>query len=248
MVAKVKTQKMLAFATGPVCSFPGCNHNFIETEGVAEAAHIYGEKKGSARYIEDMTEMERNSRENLIYLCPNHHREIDKLENESKYSPEFLIKIKKDHESKISKFAEAISEPISQEIYNMAKAMVNLSDSIEDESLDFNVIETQKKVKLNNLSINTYKLIKNISLATSKDVSEALRNMTKENPSFSRKLKATFSKKYYEYVCEGLEGDELFDRMLDYSENAGQAKTKYEEAACHGIVIYLFTICEIFEK
>ncbi len=43
-----------------------------------DAAHIRGEKPGSARYLpEDMTLQERNFVENLILLCPTHHRTID---------------------------------------------------------------------------------------------------------------------------------------------------------------------------
>lgn len=45
-----------------------------------EICHIEGERPGSARYRPDMTAIERHDYENLILLCPSHHKLIDDLE------------------------------------------------------------------------------------------------------------------------------------------------------------------------
>ena len=49
---------------------------------MGEAAHICGEHPGAARYDPGMSDSERNSYHNLIFLCPNHHNTIDKLESD----------------------------------------------------------------------------------------------------------------------------------------------------------------------
>jgi hypothetical protein len=64
------------------CAMSACDLRLADPQwkGVqADIAHIRGERPGSARYAPDMTDAERNSPENLILLCPNHHREIDLL-------------------------------------------------------------------------------------------------------------------------------------------------------------------------
>lgn len=50
----------------------------------------------------EMSDGERNSVDNLILLCPNHHREIDKLRPED-WSAERLLEAKLDHERSCEK-------------------------------------------------------------------------------------------------------------------------------------------------
>jgi len=59
-----------------------------------EVAHIIGEKESAARYTNRVDLEYRNSEENLMLLCANHHTIIDKDENISEYSVEKLYHIK----------------------------------------------------------------------------------------------------------------------------------------------------------
>jgi len=93
----------LAMKSGNICAFKDC-HKALTSDGVksnpaviGEAAHIYGESPGSARYQADMTDEERNHYDNLIYLCPSCHTKIDKQEQD--YLADFLFSLKKEHES-----------------------------------------------------------------------------------------------------------------------------------------------------
>ena len=64
------------------CAYPGCDQRLADPQwgGVrADIAHIRGEKPGAARYSPEMSEKDRNSVDNLMLLCPNHHREVDRL-------------------------------------------------------------------------------------------------------------------------------------------------------------------------
>lgn len=63
---------------------------------LGEMAHIVGEKEGAARGKSPLTEAERNSYHNLILLCPTHHTEIDK--NEDDWPIERLHLVKSQHE------------------------------------------------------------------------------------------------------------------------------------------------------
>ncbi|WP_347251253.1 HNH endonuclease, partial [Legionella sp.] len=69
---------------------------------LGEMAHIKGNKLGSNRYDKSQADTERDSYENLILLCPTHHRLIDKPENEEVYTVEYLHEMKMKHEDNMS--------------------------------------------------------------------------------------------------------------------------------------------------
>jgi hypothetical protein len=82
------------------CAFPGCDERLADSqwEGVrADLAHIRGERVGAPRYDPDMTDAERNAVENIVILCPNHHREIDRLRPQD-WSAGDLMRLKAEHE------------------------------------------------------------------------------------------------------------------------------------------------------
>ena len=95
--------KQLWTLTGNMCAFPNCLLKMVNDDGiiVGESCHIEGEKQGSARYNQNMTDKERSSFDNLVIFCPNHHTEVDK--NHSKYNVQLLKEIKRNHEDKYRK-------------------------------------------------------------------------------------------------------------------------------------------------
>lgn len=109
MAITSKSIKLLWSNAAGRCSFSGCNERLAveESAGITaytlgEMAHIKGEKLGSNRYDESQPDIERNSYENLILLCPTHHTLIDKTENEVTYTVARLHQMKVEHESNIS--------------------------------------------------------------------------------------------------------------------------------------------------
>jgi hypothetical protein len=101
MAPSLTTTKALFALSCNRCAFHGCDLSLADPawSGVrADIAHIRGDRPGSARYAPEMTDAERNSQDNLILLCPNHHREIDLLRPQD-FSAEDLMKMKLDHES-----------------------------------------------------------------------------------------------------------------------------------------------------
>ncbi len=104
-----KSLKLLWANAAGLCSFAACDEKLtvrqagsVAPHTLGEMAHIKGRGNGSNRYDENQTDEQRNSYENLILLCPNHHTLIDKPENEEIYSVEILLKMKFDHENKVN--------------------------------------------------------------------------------------------------------------------------------------------------
>lgn len=105
MAISDKSIKLLWSNAAGRCTFPECNRRLSVEQAadtapytIGEMAHIKGSKPGSNRYDKDQDDKERDLYQNLILLCPNHHSEIDKPENEGKYSVEWLIDAKSNHE------------------------------------------------------------------------------------------------------------------------------------------------------
>lgn len=109
MAITPKSVKLLWANSAGICSFRGCSVKLSveDAAGVApytlgEMAHIKGNKAGSNRYDSSQSDAERDSYENLILLCPNHHTLIDKPENEFEYTVDLLREFKSEHERYIS--------------------------------------------------------------------------------------------------------------------------------------------------
>lgn len=105
MTISDKSIKLLWANAAGRCSFPDCDKRLSVEQAadtapytLGEMAHIKGKNPGSNRHDSNQSDDERDLYQNLILLCPNHHTEIDKPENESKYSVEWLIDAKSNHE------------------------------------------------------------------------------------------------------------------------------------------------------
>ena len=98
------TLKRLFALSCNACSFDRCEQKLADLEWdhvMAEISHIRGLNPGSARYDASLSASEANSFENLIILCPNHHKQIDVLEP-LRYSAEDLEGMKERHLQKCS--------------------------------------------------------------------------------------------------------------------------------------------------
>jgi len=117
-----KSIKLLWSNAAGICSFSGCTEKLSVEQAAAvapytlgEMAHIKGNKPGSNRYDLSQSNVDRDSYENLILLCPTHHTLIDKEENEAEYPVELLHEMKNEHESFISnRLGEEAFESIDQ--------------------------------------------------------------------------------------------------------------------------------------
>jgi HNH endonuclease len=83
------------------CAYPGCEEALTDPgwgQVKADIAHIRGDRPGSARYDASMSDDDRDAYENLLLLCPNHHRLVDRLDPHG-HPVDRLIDIKQRAES-----------------------------------------------------------------------------------------------------------------------------------------------------
>jgi hypothetical protein len=95
----IATIEELCLSSGNICAFPDCHslmYDFERRVKIGEKAQIEAVEKGGPRYDESVTPKDRNSFENLMLMCPNHHTLIDKDPNT--YTVQVLKEIKRRHE------------------------------------------------------------------------------------------------------------------------------------------------------
>lgn len=104
-----RTRKILWAKSGNQCAI--CKIELIqagqtngETSVIGEECHIIAREASGPRGNEALEEKLRDHADNLILLCPTHHRMID--ENPSTYTSKKLRSIKKEHETEITKRLE----------------------------------------------------------------------------------------------------------------------------------------------
>lgn len=95
---RTDTLRELYIFSGNMCAMPDCKHVLIDEDGtwIGEVAHIYAASDGGPRANSSLSSEDRRNAENLILLCSNCHKKIDK--NVKQYPAEKLFRIKEEHE------------------------------------------------------------------------------------------------------------------------------------------------------
>lgn len=244
----VSLQKLLAFASGGRCAFPGCGILLWVHDGQgnpsktrAEAAHIRGEKPGAARYEPSMTDDERNAFANLVFLCPNHHDEVDK--NRDQWPISAMEEMKQKHEASVQAALGATMGDISSADLDVVVRGVEAVSFTEP--TDFTITDPGTKMSTNQLSPRTGALLR-IGLAGARDVERYLDRLGEVDPFVGERLKATFQTEYRARFAAGLRGDALFETMREFA-TRGFSELRLQAAAL-AVLAYLFEACEVFEK
>ncbi len=248
MSVSPKTKVLLAFRSGDHCAFPGCNKALtIDGEHSApvvtgEAAHIAGEKEGSARYDPSMTDEQRNDYRNLIYLCGDHHTQIDK--QEADFSVQLLHDMKAEHERKAHEaMTEAFANVGFPELEEATRWILQIHPS--QSAQNFSLIPPEDKLKKNDLG-NRSRAIITVGLSVAREVRAYVESVTQTDNEFPERLKAGFLAEYYRLKQQGHSGDELFELMCRFAQRGFDNQT--EKVAGLAVLIYLFEACEVFEK
>jgi len=95
-----QTIKQLFGRSGNQCAFPGCECVLTSEDSAVNSniCHIEAAMPDGERYRENMTNKERAAYDNLIVLCPEHHKTTDDVDV---YTVDCLKQMKKDHEEKV---------------------------------------------------------------------------------------------------------------------------------------------------
>lgn len=248
MAVSPATKILLAMRSGGICAMPGCGRHltYNATVGtdtyVAEAAHIRGEKPIAARYDASMTEAERNGIDNLVYFCTDDHTIIDKVEAD--WPVERLVTIKCEHELKVREtMIEAFADVAFPELASAVAWVATQATSVG--MTTFEVIPPDEKIKKNELTNSSRNIIA-AGLVSQATVAGYVEAETQLDPDFPDKLKSGFLAEYYCLKHKGHKGDELFELMCAFAER-GLKSTK-DRTAGVAVLIYLFEICDVFEK
>lgn len=243
------TKVRLASRSGNRCALPACGTTLTqrlesgEWVAVGKAAHIAGRRPRSARYDPAMTTQERNSLDNLIYVCSNCHDTIDQAK--STYTTDLLIELKQQHEEKVSSAMTNAAHLIAFPELDVATDFVSASPLPADPALDFRLLPPEDKIRLNRLGDRSRKLI-TTGLATAKLVRSFLDTRTKTDSDFVRRLTGPFSGEYHRLRALGFAGDDLFESMCAFATRGRPEPTAHMAAVA--VLVYLFESCEVFEK
>lgn len=94
---RTKTVKRLFAVSHNQCAFDACIRRLVDERGVVvgEICHIKG-KAGGPRHDAAQSAEERHGFENLVLMCPEHHKAID--ENPGEFTVAVLVALKRAHE------------------------------------------------------------------------------------------------------------------------------------------------------
>lgn len=245
--ASYPTKIILAFRSGGVCAIPNCGKDLTyESKSgndthVGEAAHIRGEKPGAARYDVSMTDAERDHVNNLLYLCTDHHTIIDKVPAD--WPTATLMDLKVSHEKQARQAMEvAFADVAFPELQNAVSWVASQAPAPNG---SFDLTAPDEKITKNALSNGARHIIA-AGLMSRETVAGYVEAEAQLDPDFPERLKSGFLEEYFKQRKEGHTGDDLFELMCAFAQR-GLSK-QADKTAGIAVLIYLFEICDVFEK
>ena len=239
-----KTTKILTLLSHGKCAI--CQRSLViqkpnnEKEHVAEFAHIESEKVGSKRYNPQMTDIERQSPENIIALCPTCHSTIDK--DDITYTVKKLKEIKREHEKlSLSKEINEIDFSCLSTILDYIK---NTKNKLKTD-VELQVRRISDKINYNRLSDEVKDYI-TMGLTHSALIKKFINQQSNLDYGFSEKLRQIFVDKYKRLKTSCNDPDEIFYDLWTFAKhNSNDLKNTI---AALSVVTYFFQECDIFEK
>jgi len=249
MSASAATKLLLAHRSGDRCAFPGCpRHLTVDSPGGGEpagtgvAAHIRGENPGSARYDASMTDEQRDSFHNLIYLCSDHHTQIDR--QEADFPVDHLLAIKTEHENKAREAMHAAFADVAFPELQAATAWIK-SVPVDAQLGDYRVLDPEAKIRKNELSTASRVTI-TMGLSIASVVHAFVEQEAMFDSDYPQRLKSGFLAEYHALRRDGVRGDELFEAMCEVAQRG--IREQAGRSAAIAVLAYLFERCEVFEK
>lgn len=248
MAVTTATKILLAMRSGGICAMPRCGRHLTYSAVVgtdtyiAEAAHIRGEKLTAARYDASMTDIERDSIHNLIYFCTDDHTIIDKVEAD--WPVHKLVTIKTEHERKVrDTLIEAFADVAFPELASAVAWVTTQTPAVIPVS--FEITAPEEKIRKNDLS-NASRIVIASGLVSQATVASYVEAETQLDPYFPDKLRSGFLAEYHALRYKGHKGDELFELMCAFAVRG--LNKQIDRTAGLAVLIYLFEICDVFER
>lgn len=239
------TTKIILYgnAAGRCCICNRVLTSFEEEElnptNVGEVAHIVPLDEEDDRYDPNYPVNKLNDYDNLILVCSNCHKDIDKRQL---YSVDELQKIKKEHQKKVNfRLQEEMTDISYKELKIICEFVIENDIDIDE---DLFVIPIQEKINKNKLS----RVIPKIQLGLSQVplVKQYIISIGQFDQGFVRRLRNNFIYKYKEGLAIGLQADDLFDYLVEFACQS-HIEDNYK-AASIAVLVYFFEACDVFEK
>lgn len=243
--------------SGNKCAFPGCNVVFTNhntTENLSNICHIEDAEEGG-RYNKDMTEKERASFDNLILLCPTHHKTTDNFVD---FSVEKLKNMKRNHETNY--FNESLTRNPSM-LSNAINAIssIDFEDDLGRDNLTaFNLNDKieYNQVKRNISIIDEYKIYHS-KINSLYDELESQGSIKKEK--LLNNIKLIYTKTKGKYILDSenkietikLNSDNIIDDIYDELYSQMEKSSFFNEDIMLGIRLIMvdaFIRCKILEE
>ena len=149
------------------------------------------------------------------------------------------------HETKASAaIAEAFADIAFPELRH-AVAWVSSQPPAAPSVPSFVLLPPEEKIKKNDMSNGSRHTIA-AGLSSRTTVADFVEAETQFDPDFPDKLKSGFLTEYYRLRHQGHKGNELFELMCAFSQRG--LKSQGDRTAGLAVLIYLFEICDVFEK
>jgi hypothetical protein len=246
---KDNTIKQLYAKSRNQCSFPDCEQPIFPSnsaENISQVCHIEAAKTGGQRYNSGSTDESRRHYDNLIILCPTHHKITDDTD---KYTVTVLKDMKSKHENKI---AEGVVSSKPTVFVTAINALSDIDFSSEDNIDSLNSFSINDKMKHNQIErwnprINEYKKYQ-------AKVESVYRELELAGEGFKKhKLLQLIHGRYLTTKGECLQvSKNTSDDILDKIENKflEEIKTNYDDMviAIPIIMVDAFMRCKILEK
>ena len=182
-----------------------------------------------------------DSPEEAIYLCADHHTIIDKVESD--WPTPTLQALKETHESLVRQAIEvAFADVAFPELRNAVSWVTKQTPTVNG---SFDLVAPEAKIKKNALS-NGSRHIVAAGLTSRVTVGKYVEAAAQLDSDFPERLKAGFLEEYYARRKEGHKGDELFELMCAFAQQG--LRRQADKTAGIAVLIYLFEICDVFEK
>jgi len=146
------TRDRLYALSGNQCAFPGCGVTFFKVDTntkLSNICHIEAANQGGERYNPDSNDEYRRSYENLILLCPNHHKETNDTE---KYTVDVLKGMKRCHEAKFLN-----PTALRKHVSSLSTVINLMGDTFIENTFDGIVVAPDIEEKIHYNNVNVYR-------------------------------------------------------------------------------------------
>lgn len=244
-----KTLKLLYGLSGGVCA--KCKRQIIFLDDnlenptqTADICHIVAIREKGPRGDPNFPKDKLNEYENLILLCGACHDEVDLLTNI--YTVDKLDELKKNHVEWFLRNMEQGSVEFGIPELELIVEIISSGKYSEiPMEISFNSIDISEKIKKNAFCNEVKGLIKT-GLIRTPEVRDYFAEIGVVHKKFIPKLKYLFKQEYNKLKNDGKDNDTIFFDLLGLLDK--KYSTMSEKSAALTVLVYMFEICEVFEK